>query len=269
MKIRMVATISILVLVLAGCTGPQGPPGERGEPGERGASGERGAKGPAGPPGRIGLAGLPGPRGPTGADGSTDFAAAIERVRQSVVCVTLVVSEGRIGCSGGFHIDEKGSVLTARHVVEPENRTVMKIYVVSSGNHNTTEYVVQEILYSLEAAILVPSRGAVDSTPISIAQTYTQSQAVIAMGYPVNLFNDDVLITSYGTIGAGVRGGNVWGNATPDIDYLILDLLSSPGMSGGPVFNSDGEVLGFVDFGSEDDEDLFTYAVSIIGITLY
>jgi len=62
--IAFLIVISLLMVPLAACEGPQGPTGD---PGPTGAQGPQGDQGPMGPPGRAG--GEPGPPGPQGDPG--------------------------------------------------------------------------------------------------------------------------------------------------------------------------------------------------------
>lgn len=44
-----------------------------------------------------------------------------------------------------------------------------------------------------------------------------------------------------------VSGEARWGSRTSGTDYIITDMDTAAGSSGGPVFNLKGEVVGFVD----------------------
>jgi hypothetical protein len=63
------ASVALLCLVLAACSGPQGPQGQAGAPGEKGTAGPKGDPGALGSMGPAGPKGDPGPQGPMGPAG--------------------------------------------------------------------------------------------------------------------------------------------------------------------------------------------------------
>jgi hypothetical protein len=65
--IAFLMIISLLIVPLAACEGPQGPQGEQGPQGPQGVQGEEGPPGPPGQPG--GATGPQGPAGPAGPQG--------------------------------------------------------------------------------------------------------------------------------------------------------------------------------------------------------
>ena len=79
------------------------------------------------------------------------------------------------------------------------------------------------------------------------------------MGYSENAIAEGVLIVTAGVIG----GRAVWGSSTTGIPYFIMDTEGSYGASGGPVLNSNGEVVGVIDGGGNTDP--FSYAIDITG----
>ena len=179
-------------------------------------------------------------------------------MRDSVVCVTVRDAETAYLCATGFYIDEVGTVLTAAHVVDPDDIEVLDIEV-SSSTVRGRPYVVKHFLDSIYAAVLVPQRGAIQSAPARIGTGYALGERVMAMGYPGNTLAEDILMVMEGVVG----GKTVWGDGTTGVPYIIMDLLSNYGASGGPVFTADGAVIGFVDFGGVDDP--YSYAVDITG----
>ena len=226
----MIAT-SLLVFALLGCAGPAGeqgpsgipgppgpmgvagPPGSQGDKGDKGDSGESGAAGETGAQGLPGPAGPAGPQGSRGQDWGTAFEEAIESMRESVVCVQVMDSEGWFLCASGFYVDGKGSVLTSEHAVEG----ALEISVVNNAGRSV-EYRVERTMPELLAALLVPATVEISSTPVAIAESYRQGEAVATMGYPENLLEEEILVTTYGYVGASAR----WGNPTSGLDYLLL-----------------------------------------------
>ena len=189
---------------------------------------------------------------------ASDFAKVAESVRESVVCIKVRDATTWYKCSAGFYVDEIGTVLTASHVVEIEGVDVEQIEVVSSDGGNWT-YRVKSELRHLDAVLLVPQDVRVQSVPVRVAQSHELGESVLALGYPYNVIEDDIQTATQGVIGAGA----VWGSQTAGVRYIITDLVSDIGGSGGPLFNRNGEVVGFVDF--QGTEDSFLYAVDITG----
>ena len=162
---------------------------------------------------------------------------AIERIRGSVVCVSISDAETSYQCSTGFYVDERGTVLTAEHVINPTEIDVTIIEVISeTGRHF---YTIKRNLPGIEATLLSP-RNRIQSVPVQIATAYAQGEPVMLMGYPQNLIAESVL-----TVTAGIIGGRaISGPVTTGVPYIIMDLEAASGASGGPVFNVNGEVVG-------------------------
>ena len=244
-----------------GDTGPTGGPGPSGPPGLKGDQGEQGERGLRGLQGVAGSRGPAGPTGPAGED-AIDAAAIYREVFDSVVCITVTTANWFYSCSSGFYLDQKGSVLTALHVVDPhESESAEKIEVIQPDG-NRMEYRVQREIESLDAAIIVPKNGRVSSTPLRTAKGYSLGQEVVVVGYSSNLVEDDVLLTTSGLLG----GVATWGSGVSAVEYIVLDLGISPGGSGGPVVNKDGDAIGFISVVGVNDP--FVYAVSIVGVQL-
>ena len=250
-----------------GAPGPKGDAGDRGAagatgpPGARGDRGEQGERGPTGPQGAAGSRGPAGPAGPAGKD-AIDAAAIYRQVSESVVCITVTTRNWFYSCSSGFYLDQKGSVLTALHVLHPhESEAAEKIEVIQPDG-NRVEYRVQREIGTLDAGIIVPKSGRVSSAPLQVAASYSLGQEVLVAGYSLNLVEDDVLLVTSGLLG----GIATWGSGVSAVEYIVLDLGISPGGSGAPVVNKDGEAVGFIALVGIDDP--FAYAVSIVGVQL-
>ena len=82
---------------------------------------------------------------------------------------------------------------------------------------------------------------------------------MVVLAYPDNLI-EKVLVAPSGLIGADAR----FGSRTTGPTYLIIDAAAAPGSSGGPIFNRDGKVVGFVSL----SDDSFTYGIKLTGSNL-
>ena len=216
-----------VALLCAGCIeGPQGPPGERGiegavgpegSQGETGERGEAGSQGPEGSQGErgvegekglVGLQGIPGPRGDAGIP-ATRLADTFEQVRESVVCVQVRDAETEFYCGTGFYIDDVGTVLTAMHVVDIEGLVGVRVIGVDGRSR---EYEVAASEGGIEATLLRPVTGQVNSVPLPIAESYDLGEPIATLGYAENSLKWNLLIATQGT----VAGSTSWGTATAD-----------------------------------------------------
>lgn len=267
-----------------GEAGPQGPAGERGEKGDQGPpgpSGEPGAPGPAGAPGpkgdkgdqgSRGAPGEPGPRGPEGKSGPpgpqgeagvSDFTAAIELTRDSLVCVTVRNFDEWSSCILGFYIDEAGTVFAPDGV----SRGAQAILVARTTRDGVftetdgpgTEYLVKEDVPDI-AVLLVPKEGTIASTPVKIAPSVKQGQPIVVFGYPDDRPYDPLenfLVAFPGVVGAVGRWASV------DLLLLIVNLQGQGNMKSAPIFDKDGFLVGIVETAS--DSDPLTYGFDFTG----
>lgn len=128
------------------------------------------------------------------------------------------------------------------------------------------EYRISEEIPHVDAVFLSPVAALQWDTPY-LQPTHSeprQGDLVVAMGYSVNgFFWDEFLVTG------GILSGS---NQLDRVDYLVLDVFSSGGGSGSPVFGN-GELIGMIthagfyveDFGEVDG---FSYAISLVGESL-
>ena len=249
-----------------GVEGPQGLVGPQGPQGRAGPQGPQGVAGPPGLQGEVGPQGAPGPRGatgPRGSQGSPGPAAetgdmVLKKVRDSVVCIDYATPQTEYYCASGFFIDSVGTVMTARHVVYVNDVLASRISVVSSDGRSTEYQFDRE--HGRYGVLLTPKQGTVASKPVLLVDEAPQGAPVFAMGYPRNTIEGDIFIVTQGVIGASVMSGT----RTTGTQFILSDIDSNFGNSGGPVFNLAGEVVGYVESRGRDN-DPFTYIVSLVG----
>jgi serine protease Do len=135
----------------------------------------------------------------------------------------------------GFVIDSSGLVVTNNHVIEGGN----VIYVILADG---TELKVDKVLgrdpKSDITVLKVTPKTPAQLHPVSFGDSSRTRVGdwVIAIGNPFGLD---------GTVTAGIlsgRGRDI--NAGPYDDFLQTDASINRGNSGGPLFNTDGEVIG-------------------------
>ena len=219
--------------------------------------------GPASEPGPQGAAGESGPLGPQGEAGVSDFTAAIEFARESLVCVTVRRSGEWSSCLVGFYVDEAGTVFApddvsrGAEVISVAGTTHDGLLTGAAGPGR--EYLVRETIPDL-AVLLVPGEGTATSTPVRIASSVKQGQPVTVFGYlddPDDSPAQNFLVAFPGVVGATGRWASV------DVLVLILNSQGRNNLKSAPVFDRDGSFVGIVE--SDRDRDPITYGFDFTG----
>jgi serine protease Do len=138
----------------------------------------------------------------------------------------------RQGAGSGFIVDPAGLVVTANHVVGNASRVVVSL---QGGQEYVAQVVGSDDLTDL-ALLRVEARAPMPSVPWGSSEAVRVGQWVLAAGNPFGLG---------GTVTAGIlsaRGRNI--GSGPYDDFLQTDAPFNPGNSGGPLFNTEGEVIG-------------------------
>ena len=131
----------------------------------------------------------------------------------------------------GFYISPN-QLLTAWHVVQGAK----KVTVTNSVGQESSAEVMETWPDHDLALIQVDEPGSVSWLSLSARQP-VEGETVLAMGYPFgfNLFSSEGIVSS--------RVSNPKGES---IDLFSTDAVVNPGMSGGPLIGSDGQVLGLL-----------------------
>lgn len=171
-----------------------------------------------------------GARPPLGPQGSP-FEEFLERFRE-------FEGEGRrrprrsTSLGSGFIIDPSGLVVTNNHVIE--NADEIRVIL---GDDTTYEATVLGRDAKTDLALLrVNADRSLPSVNFGDSEDIRVGDWVLAIGNPFGLG---------GTVTTGIisaRGRNI--NAGPYDDFLQTDAAINRGNSGGPMFNTDGEVIG-------------------------
>jgi len=137
------------------------------------------------------------------------------------------------GVGTGFIIDKEGYILTNNHVVEGAD----KIKVTLSDKKEYTAKVIG--LDSKTDLALIKIDGAKDLVPLALGDSdkLEVGDWVVAIGNPFGLDN---------TVTAGIVSAKYrrqLGTASYE-DYIQTDAAINQGNSGGPLMNTDGEVIG-------------------------
>lgn len=152
----------------------------------------------------------------------------------------------QLASGSGFNIKGDGIIVTNYHVISGASSISCAL--------NNTEYQVDYILnynilkdiaiLKLKDAVNLPVVGLGDSDKIELAED------VVAIGNPLEFQN---------TVTTGIVSGirNMFG-----IDYIQTSASISPGSSGGPLFNSYGDVIGITSMTILDSQNI-NFAVPI------
>ena len=136
------------------------------------------------------------------------------------------------GLGSGFLISKDGMIVTNNHVVA--NATSMKVKL-QDGREFTAELVGSDPMTDI-AVIQLKDAKDMPFVTLDGANDLRVGDAVVAVGNPFGLG---------GTVTSGIVsavGRNI--NAGPYDSYIQTDAAINRGNSGGPLFNTDGEVVG-------------------------
>ena len=165
----------------------------------------------------------------------TTCSTALDKYQKSSAAIVPI--ETNIGFGTGFIVDDKGTVLTANHVVE--NST--ELYANYASGKVSLTILDQAPEYDL--AVLKLDRYEADH--FSLSDSYNVGDQVYAYGYPGNAYTAGAPSLSGGIVSrilttADLRLTN---NTTPDGYELIqTDAAINGGNSGGPLIGSCGVV---------------------------
>ncbi|MFC1919020.1 S1C family serine protease [Chloroflexota bacterium] len=180
-----------------------------------------------------------------------EVAGVVNKVSQSVINtnevyqklseVTVSISDGENTVGSGFIFDADGHIVTAHHVVEQ----LPTIYIVLSSGRSSEATVTGSCKYS-DIAVLTPAdKGLITEPPVIADSSKVQiGESLATIGSPFDL---------PGTLTSGIvsqldRFSEIEydGQTRPVANLIQFDAAVNFGNSGGPVVNSDGEIIGLV-----------------------
>jgi 2-alkenal reductase len=164
----------------------------------------------------------------------------VESIYQAVSQSVVVISDGEHTVGSGFVYDNEGHIVTANHVIAELNT----VYVVFPDGRTTAANVVGSCPLS-DVAVLSLERQ-FDVTPLTLADS-----AAISVGEPVAAIGSP--FDEEGTVTAGIvsqlgRYEEVGSEADSSwiANLIQFDAPANFGNSGGPLFNTAGEVIGII-----------------------
>lgn len=167
---------------------------------------------------------------------SADFSGIIEEAIQGTVTIKTDVAQGT-----GFIMTQDGYILTNAHVLSGGHYAYAYTY-------DSERYSAKLIGYDLDLDIAVLKiEGSFSKLDLGDSDSVKLGEKVIAIGNPLGLS----FSTSEGIISARDREGD---NNLPY--YFQTDASLNPGNSGGPLIDTNGEVIGINNFKISGAESL-------------
>lgn len=159
---------------------------------------------------------------------SSDFSGIIEDAIKGVVTIKTDVAQG-----SGFIITDDGYIITNAHVLSGARYANVYTYDNQEYSAKLTGYNI-----NMDVAVL-KINGTFAKLPLGDSDSTKIGEKVIAIGNPLGLS----FSTSEGIISARDRLGD---NNLPY--YFQTDASLNPGNSGGPLINTQGQVIGINNF---------------------
>lgn len=163
------------------------------------------------------------------ASASSDFSGIIENTIKSVVAIKTNLGQG-----SGFVIADGGYVVTNEHVMDGATAAVIITY---DGQQHRVSKVGGNTL--MDIALLKMDSTSYSPLKLGNSDNVQIGAKVIAIGNPLGL----QFSVSEGIISGVHRAGENQLN-----DYIQTDASLNPGNSGGPLINTNGEVIGINNF---------------------
>ena len=176
----------------------------------------------------------------------------LEAVYASAKNATVRIETTPEGVGSGFVISEDGLVMTAYHVV----REASGLSVVTSGGERHSATLVGYDEYGDVALLDIEATG-LEALPIDFTDTPEPGDALLAIGNSRGDFNAP-------RVGRVVALGQTLSASFPE-GLIASTMPLAPGDSGGPVLDSDGEVVGVAVAISVGPEGVSSFATPLFG----
>ncbi len=187
-------------------------------------------------------------------DESSAVIAAVDKVTPAVV--TIQTSGGGFlgGASGtgsGFIFDERGFILTNKHVVEGSQELLV---ILNDGRRFPgTVYGIDTLT---DLAIVTIEADGLPTGPVGVSAGLEPGQLAIAIGNPLG-YENTVTTGVVSGLGRQITASDARQTSAETLNNLIqTDAAINPGNSGGPLVNSAGQVIGINTAVSTDAQGL-------------
>ena len=180
-----------------------------------------------------------------------ELITTIDEVYDSVAYIE-VVGLGGIWSGSGVMIDERGIVLTARHVIE--GAVYISVYFSDGSAYKGVDwYASSKCDVGVIQIISLSNKEFV--TP-KFTEDIVLGEQIFTIGSPLG--SEYINTISVGYLSAVDRHDPLFG----DTPLLQFDGAANPGNSGGPVFNLHGEIVGIIVGGDLEYEHLIVMVPS-------
>jgi len=160
----------------------------------------------------------------------------------------------------GFVVDPNGIIVTNQHVVSD---TTAKYKVITSDG---AEYETVEILRDdgNDVALLKVDAKNLKALKLGNSDNLAVGQTVIAIGTPLGEYAGSVTTGVISGLGRSVTASSGWFGSTTKVyeNVIQTDAAVNPGNSGGPLINTQGEVIG-INFATTANADNISFALPI------
>lgn len=172
----------------------------------------------------------------------------------------LVDQNSNIGT--GFIVDSAGLVITNQHVVSDLNADY-KIITSDSKEYSVLE-ILRDDVNDL-AVLKVDTEGVVlKALTLGDSDKLLVGQDAIAIGTPLGTYAGSVTTGIISGLNRSVTASSGWFGSTAKTYEGVIqtDAAVNPGNSGGPLLNSQGEIIG-INFATTADADNISFAIPI------
>jgi S1-C subfamily serine protease len=177
------------------------------------------------------------------ANGTVDVTAIAERLDDSVVNLSTVVSPGGQAAGTGIIISSTGLVLTNNHVIKDSTS------IEAENSASGATYRAKVLGYDVEedvALLQLEDASGLKAATLGDSSSLRAGDPVVALGNAGGDGGSPTVVSGWVTaldqqITASDEDGT---NAETLVDLVQIDADIRPGDSGGPLANADGEVVG-------------------------
>jgi serine protease Do len=172
----------------------------------------------------------------------------VERCLPAVVQVRSQAAEGTKSGSG-FVVKSSGVVVTNLHVVRGATQVAIKL----ATNEVFDEVRVIGFDEKRDLVLLKFAGFNLPTIPLGDSDQVKQGERLVAIGHPSGLENtvSEGICSNVRVLESGIR-------------VIQTDAAASPGNSGGPLLNKQGQAIGVVSFGVSEKSLIFAYPINYV-----
>jgi len=143
----------------------------------------------------------------------------------------------------GFVVEQKGLVVTNRHVVA--DRQASYRVITKDDQEYEVNKIYRDPVNDLAILKINPDKNELRSIELGDSDNLKVGQFVMAIGTALGEFRHTVTTGVISGLGRGITAGSAFEGYVEELDNVIqTDAAINPGNSGGPLINSAGQVIG-------------------------